>query len=285
MKYAFLAAHQNQYRLGRMCRVLHVSRSGYYAWQARQVGVRARANQALLAQIRELHEASRKTYGAPRIQAALRRAGIFCSRKRVARLMRQDRLSGRVRQRRVPHTTQRNPAAVPAPNRLNREFSSASPNRKWVADFTYIDTAEGWLYLACVLDLYSRQIVGWAMAEQMDAQFVQDAWQMAVLRRRPAQGLLHHSDQGSQYTSQLYQQALAAYDCQVSMSRVGNCYDNAAMESFFATLKAECALQPFATRAQARSAIFEYIEAWYNRVRLHSSLGYLSPREFEQSGH
>jgi putative transposase len=267
-----------------MCRVLGVSRSGYYAWQARQPSPRRQANVVLLEQIRQVHTASRQTYGAPRIQAALRQSGIFCSRKRVAHLMRQHRLVGCRPHHRL-HTTQRDPQAVPAPNWLNQDFHSPAPDRKWVADMTYIATAEGWLYLACVLDLYSRQIVGWAMADRMDTALVQSALEMAVRRRRPAQGLLHHSDQGSQYTSELYRQCLAKYQCQESMSRVGNCYDNAVMESFFATLKAECAIQPFASRAQARSAIFEYIEAWYNRVRLHSSLGYLSPLEFERSGH
>jgi transposase InsO family protein len=174
---------------------------------------------------------------------------------------------------------------LPAPNRLNQEFAAASANRKWVADITYIATAEGWLYLAAVLDLYSRSVVGWAMGEQINAPLVQAALQMALQQRHPKAGLLHHSDQGSQYTSELYRQSLAAYHCEASMSRVGNCYDNAVMESFFATLKAECAPQPFASRAQARSAIFEYIEGWYNRVRLHSTLGYLSPLEFERSGH
>lgn len=285
MKYAFLTAQLQEHRLGCMCRVLGVSRSGYYAWQARQVSERERANQRLLEQIRQMHAASRHTYGAPRIHAALRRAGVACTRKRVARLMRQDRLVGRVVRRRVPHTTQRDEQALPAPNRLNQEFASPAPNRKWVADLTYIATAEGWLYLACVLDLYSRQIVGWAMDEQMDASLVQRALQMALRQRRPAQGLLHHSDQGSQYTSALYRQCLATFGCAVSMSRVGNCYDNAVVESFFATLKAECAMRPFASRAQARTAIFEYIEGWYNRRRLHSSLGYRSPVEFEQSGH
>jgi putative transposase len=285
MKYAFLAAHQNQYCLGRMCRVLHVSRSGYYAWQARQLSARAQANQRLLVQIRQVHAASRKTYGAPRIQAALQRQGVVCSRKRVAHLMQLHDLRGGRPHRRV-HTTQRDPAALPAPNRLNQEFEASAANRKWVADLTYIATTEGWLYLACVLDLYSRQIVGWAMADHMDSALVRDALQMAWQQRHPARGLLHHSDQGSQYTSELYRQCLATYQCQESMSRAGNCYDNAVMESFFASLKAECATQSFATRAQARRAIFEYIEGWYNRRRLHSSLGYRSPLEFEsQSGH
>lgn len=279
-----MRAHASEYSVKHLCRALGVSRSGYYAGQARQVSERVKANQQLLAQIRELHAASRRTYGAPRIQAALRQQGVFCSRKRVAHLMQQHGLIGHRPHRRL-HTTQRDPLAVPAPNRLNQDFEASAPNRKWVADLTYIATAEGWLYLAVVLDLYSRSVVGWAMGEQSDARLVERALQMALRQRRPEEGLLHHSDQGSQYTSELYRQHLARFSCEVSMSRVGNCYDNAVMESFFATLKAECAAQPFTSRAQARSAIFEYIEAWYNRQRLHSTLGYRSPLEFEQSGH
>jgi transposase InsO family protein len=188
--------------------------------------------------------------------------------------------------KRFPRTTQRNPRALPAPNLLNQDFSSPAVDRKWVTDITYIDTAEGWLYLAAVMDLFSRQVVGWAMDEHMETSLVEQALQMGMLRRQPSEGLLHHSDQGCQYTSEAYQRALARYQCQVSMSRVGNCFDNAAMESFFKTLKTECACQPFPTRALARTAIFEYIEGWYNRQRLHSSLGYLSPMEFElKSGH
>lgn len=269
----------------RMCHVLDISRSGYYAWCARGESARAQANQTLLAQIREVHAASRRTYGAPRVHAALQRAGTSCSRKRVARLMHIHQIVGRTTRRSVPHTTQRDEQAIPALNRLNQEFGSSAPNRKWVADLTYIATSEGWLYLAVVLDLYSRQIVGWAMAEHMETSLVQDALQMAWRQRHPAAGLLHHSDQGSQYTSAEYRACLAGYQVEESMSRVGNCYDNAVMESFFATLKAECVIQPFATRTQARAAIFEYIEGWYNRVRLHSALGYRSPMEFEQSGH
>jgi putative transposase len=277
-----MVSHESEYRVKSMCRVLGVSRSGYYAWRNRPESQRAQANQKLLVRIREEYQLSRKTYGSPRIHAALRKKGITCGRKRVAHLMRLDRIAARRAHRRLPRTTQRDPEAMPAPNLLNQDFSSPAPDRKWVSDITYIDTAEGWLYLASVLDLFSRRVVGWAMDEHMDASLVQQAWHMAVAQRNPSADLLHHSDQGSQYTSEVYQHSLATYHCQVSMSRVGNCFDNAAMESFFSSLKTECATGQFASRAHARTAIFEYIEAWYNRQRLHSSLGYLSPVEFER---
>lgn len=277
-----MAAHESQYRVKSMCRMLGVSRSGYYAWRKRPASQRAQANERLLVRIREEYQLSRKTYGSPRIHAALRKNGVTCSRKRVARLMRLDHLAARRARKRIPRTTQRNPEAIPAPNLLNQDFSSPAPDRKWVSDITSIDTAEGWLYLAAILDLFSRRVVGWAMDEHRETSLAQQAWNMAVLQRCPSADLLHHSDQGGQYTSDMYLQSLATHHCQVSMSRVGNCFDNAAMESFFSTLKTECADQPFETRAQARTTIFAYIEAWYNRQRLHSALGYLSPAEFER---
>jgi putative transposase len=282
MKYTFIAAHEEEFAIWRMCGVLGVQRSGYYAWRRRNPSSREQANLALLELIRTEHQASRKTYGSPRIQVALQRKGVMCGRKRVARLMRMHGIVPEKRRSPQPVTTQRQPGVVPAPNRLAQDFSAPAPNRKWVSDFTYIETGEGWLYLAAILDLFSRKVVGWAMSETMDTEMVSAAWRMALIGRHPAAGLLHHSDQGSQYTSSAYLDGLIAAKVQVSMSRVGNCYDNAVMESFFGTLKTECVTVPFPTRAQARTTIFEYIEVWYNRKRLHSSLNYYSPLEFEQ---
>ncbi len=281
MKYKFVRSQENAYPVKTLCRVLGVQRSGYYAWRKRLPSQQAQANEKLLVQIQAEYQRSGQTYGSPRIYKSLHGQKVSCSRKRVARLMRLHQLVARKSCRPKPHTTQRNPLAHPAPNLLGQEFAAPTPNNKWASDITYIDTAEGWLYLAVVLDLFSRRVVGWAMGSQIDTALVQSAWQMAWYQRRPVAGLLHHSDQGSQYTSAAYLRSLAAAQCQVSMSRVGNCFDNAVAESFFATLKTECAHHQFATRAQARTTIFEYIEAWYNRQRLHSTLGYLSPVEFE----
>jgi transposase InsO family protein len=286
MKYAFMAAYEKEFSLKRMCQVFGVGRSGYYAWRGRAQSLRERENEVLLAEIRLAYQASRKTYGSPRIHAYLRRKGILCGRNRVARLMKLDKIRARKVPKRYPVTTQQRLGAKTVPNLLNREFSATAPNRKWVSDFTYIDTAEGWLYLAGIVDLYSRTVVGWAMTDCMDVQLVESAWEMALANRHPSEDLLHHSDRGSQYTSDVYLAHLMNQHCQISMSRTGNCYDNAAMESFFATLKTECADHQFPSKAEARTAIFEYIEVWYNRQRLHSSLGYLSPLEFEKSsGH
>jgi transposase InsO family protein len=281
-----MAEHEGEFSNKGMCLVLGVSRSGYYAWRGRSTSAREQANVTLLAEIRAAYRISRNTYGSPRIHAYLQRKGSVCGRNRVARLMQLHHIVAKKASKRHPQTTQQRPGAKAAPNLLQREFSASEPNRKWVSDITYIDTAEGWLYLASILDLYSRRVVGWAMADQMDVSLVEKAWQMAVISRHPETGLLHHSDRGSQYTSETYQNHLEAIHCEVSMSKTGNCYDNAVMESFFSTLKTECANTPFSSRADARTAIFEFIEAWYNRQRLHSSLGYCSPAEFEQSsGH
>ena len=286
MKYTFMAAHEQEFTVKQMSQGLGVSRSGYYAWKQRSPSSREKANAALLVEIRMAYQKSRKNYGSPRIHAYLRRKGHFCGRNQVARLMHQYQIVARKAHKSHPLTTQPRPGARIAPNRLNREFSAAFPNQKWVSDITYIGTAEGWLYLAVIMDLYSRCIVGWAMSEQIDENLVEGAWQMALLNRNPPSGLLHHSDRGSQYTSDDYQDQLATLDCQVSMSRTGNCYDNAAMESFFATLKAECVISSFQSKSEACTAIFEYIEGWYNRHRLHSTLDYVSPVDFERSsGH
>ncbi len=286
MKYAFMAAHEQEYSVKQMSKVLGVSRSGYYAWKGRPPSMREQANEALLAEIRCAYHQSRKTYGSPRIHVYLRRKGHLCGRNRVARLMRQHQIMARKVRRWHPRTTQQRAGDRIAPNLLNQEFSAAFPNQKWVSDITYIGTTEGWLYLAVVMDLYSRLVVGWAMGEQIDTGLVEGAWQMALLNREPAAGLLHHSDRGSQYTSEEYRGQLTNLQCQVSMSRTGNCYDNAVVESFFATLKTECAHKVFNSKLEASTAIFEYIEGWYNRQRLHSTLGYLSPVDFElSSGH
>jgi len=281
MKYVFMAAHEGELQVKRMCRVLEVQRSGYYAWRKRKPSTREQANQTLLGLIKAEHAKSRKTYGSPRLHVVLQRQGVKCGRNRVARLMRLNGIVARKKRRYYPRTTQCQAGVIPAPNRLNQDFSAAGPNQKWVSDFTYIETAQGWLYLAVVLDLFSRRVIGWAMSAKMDAQLVETALRMALLGRRPPAGLLHHSDQGSQYTSSTYLSCLNAALAVLSMSGAGNCYDNAVMESFFSTLKTECVSGIFLTHAQARSVIFEYLEVWYNRQRLHSTLGYRSPVDFE----
>lgn len=286
MKYQFIADHEEAFSVQRMCRVMGVRRSGYYAWKRRPPSRRVQANAELLSKVRQAFHHSRCTYGSVRIRHYWLRRGDHFSRHRIARLMKQAHLIPVRVTKWHPRTTQPRPGARTAPNVLNQDFHASRPNEKWVGDITYIDTVEGWLYLATLLDLYSRRVVGWAMGEQMDAGLVERAWRMAVTHRRPPAQLLHHSDRGSQYTSETYLALLEKAHCTLSMSRTANCYDNAVMESFHATLKGECAVSQFATRAEARSSIFEFIEGWYNPQRLHSSLGYLSPIEFElSSGH
>jgi putative transposase len=281
MSYQFIEEHRQIFPVRRMCQVLGVAVSSYYAFRRRQPSQRLRDDQRLLVHIRAAHRASRQTYGYRRIYHDLRDQGIVCGQHRIARLMRQDGL--RVKSRR-PYklTTRRNPRHPVADNVLKRDFAATKPNQKWVADITYITTHQGWLYLATVMDLFSRQIVGWAMDARMKTDLVKAALEMAVRRRRPEAGLLHHSDRGSQFTSADYQQLLAKHGIQVSMSRTGDCYDNAAMESFFATLKTECVDHRYPTRLHARTCVFDYIEVWYNRRRRHSALNYLSPLAFEQ---
>jgi len=286
MKYEFIRTHEQQFSVQRMCRVLEVQRSGYYAWKRRPPSRRTQANAELLEKVRQVFRYSRSTYGSVRIQQYFRRQGYQYSRHRIARLMKLNHLVPVRVLKWHPCTTQQRLGARTAPNVLNQDFQAVRPNEKWVGDTTYIDTAEGWLYLATLLDLYSRRVVGWAMSEENNAHLVECAWQMAVCNRQPPAQLLHHSDRGSQYTSESYLKRLEQAGCTLSMSRTGNCYDNAVVESFYATLKGECAVSQFTTRAEARSSIFEFIEVWYNRERLHSSLGYCSPVEFElSSGH
>lgn len=264
-----------------MCKVLKVSHSGYYAWKKRSPSRRELTNRVLIKQIQAIFIHSRETYCALRIQAALCHEGVICGHNRVARLMRKQGMVAISRRKYHPVTTQRKAGAFTAPNLLAQDFSAEKPNQKWVGDITYIDTTEGWLYLATVLDLFSRKVVGWAMDTHIDTKLVISALQMAWKTRQPMAGLLHHSDQGSQYTSLEYQRLLTSMQAQPSMNHLGNYYDNAAMESFFSTLKTECVNHRFTTREEARHAIFEYIEAWYNRERLHSTLNYLSPLEYE----
>lgn len=280
-KYQFVADHASLYPVACLCRVLGVARSGYYAWRKRSQSQRSQANRTLLEQIRRIHVASRGTYGSPRIHAELRAQGSCCSRKRVARVMRLAGMAGKCPRRRTC-TTDGTHAWPIAANTLNRKFAATMPNMKWAADITYIATREGWLYLAVVMDLFSRRIIGWSMRTTLACDLVLAALQMALQQRSYNQHLIHHSDRGSQYASADYQRRLAATGIQCSMSRKGNCYDNAVVESFFGTLKTELvADQTFLTRAEARQAIFEYIEVFYNRQRRHSALDYLSPAEYE----
>jgi putative transposase len=282
MRYPFIQAHQDEFPVQRMCSVLGVSTSGYYAWRERPVSARRQANQQLLLEIRTIHNRSRKTYGSPRVHAELKEGGFRAGKNRVARLMRAENLRGQ-RKRKQPRTTDSQHSHLVAPNRLNRDFQASRPNEKWLADITYIPTTEGWLYLAVVLDLFSRKIVGWAFAATLESCLVEQAFCMAVQNRSTLNGLLHHSDRGSQYAGDAYQRLLSDQQVQVSMSRTGNCYDNAPMESFFSTLKCEHVhFQNYQTRQGATTDLFSYIVGFYNRQRRHSSLGYLSPDEFER---
>lgn len=281
MKYRFIEKHRPLYAVRSLCQALGVSPSGYYAWQQRQTRPEDRQLKGLLAQIRRVHTQSRRTYGSPRVHAQLKNEGFHYNRKRIARLMRLHGIVGQRKHRKRSTTNSRHTYPV-APNRLNQNFQAEAANQKWVADFTYIPTREGWLYLAVVLDLYSRKAVGWSMQADMTTALVAEALQMALYERQPDPGLLHHSDRGSQYASQELRRLLDEHHITVSMSRTGNCYDNAVMESFFSTLKSEWVnFQDYPTRTQARRDIFSYIAGFYNRVRLHSTLGYQSPDQFE----
>jgi putative transposase len=279
---------KTQHPIRSLCQALEVSPSGYYDWRNRQTqpGPRALENAQLLVQIIRLHQDSRETYGSPRIQVQLRRSGHAHGRNRIARLMRQQGLCGRAKGRFRVHTTDSNHDQPIAPNRLAAAPKASAPNQIWVADITYIPTQAGWLYLAAILDLYSRKIVGWAMGETLGATLVLQALAMAVLHRDPPANLLFHSDRGVQYAAGDFRAALAQARLIPSMSRRGNCYDHAAMESFWSNLKLELVYRrDFASQHQARVAIFDYIEAFYNRERLHSALNFLSPTAFELINH
>ena len=284
MKYAFIHRHRFQYRLTELCRQLRVSASGYRHWRQHPVSIRHQKEQAIVIHLKQIHRDSKSTYGYRRMVHAARLQGINIGRNAVQRLMRKYSILARYKRKYKTTTDSRHTLPV-APNLLNRQFNVSVPNQVWVSDITYIPTQEGWLYLATTLDLYSRKIVGWAMDQRMQKSLVIRALQMALHNRRPnpLQRLMHHSDRGSQYASKLFETLLKVNDIRCSMSRKGNCWDNAVAESFFRTLKEELVYQQrYKTRDDARHSIFEYIEVFYNQHRLHSSLGYMSPDQFER---
>lgn len=282
MRYAFIDQHRRDWPLHFVCEALAVSPSGYYRWR-RNPGRSGRYGRfiAVRSAIHTAYSASRQTYGSPRIHAAIQSQGLRCCVNTVAKIMHEEGLSARPRRRRKATTDSSHSLPV-AENLLARDFVRSAPNQAWVSDITFIPTEEGWLYLATTLDLYSRRIVGWSMRERMTSDLVIDALQMGTAQRHPPAGLVHHSDRGSQYASAAFQQMLAAHGMTCSMSRKGEVYDNAVIESFYGTLKRELVNRDrYATRDEARQAIFEWIEVFYNRQRLHSSLGYRSPADYE----
>jgi len=282
VRFAFIVAEKAAFPVRLLCRTLQVSRAGFYAWHTRPPAPRTQADERLGLEIAAIHAESRQRYGSPRVHAELADRGCRTSRKRVARLMRGRGLAARRRRRFRVTTHSRHPFPI-APNVLARQFQRAAPDQAWVTDITYIPTGEGWLYLAVIVDLCSRFAVGWAMSERVTDDLTLAALGMALARRRPAPGLVHHSDRGSQYASGHYQRLLAQQGIVCSMSRRGDCWDNAVAESFFATVKVELVHDAaWATRAAARTELFEYLELFYNGQRRHSALGYLSPRAFER---
>ena len=282
MRFQFIEDHRDELPVTRMCKALNVSPSGFYAWRSRPLSAREMANRKLVKKIEAVYYDSYETYGSPRVYHELKSQDVACSENRVARLMRLRGLRAK-QVRRYKTTTKRNKRHPVAPNLLKRDFRADRPDHKWLTDITYIPTQEGWLYLAVILDLYNRGIVGWAMSERMTSALTIRALQMAIRERRPGGGLIHHSDQGSQYTDGTYQALLKDHGIQASMNGVGTWYDNAPMESFFGTLKSELVHhRVYHTRDEARPDLFFYIEAFYNRRRRHSSLDYLSPEAYEQ---
>ena len=285
MRFEFIDDHRDELPVTRMCQALNVSPSGYYAWRKRPVSAREMANRELYKKIEAVYNDNYGTYGSPRVYLELKAQGVACSENRVARLMRLRGLQAK-QVRRYKSTTKRNKKHPVAPNLLKRDFTADQPDHKWLSDITYIPTREGWLYLAAILDLYTRRIVGWAMSERMTAALTIDALKMAICQRRPGAGFIHHSDQGSQYTDGTYQALLQKHGGQASMNGVGSWYDNAPMESFFGTLKSELVHHHvYRSRDEARSDLFYYIEGFYNRRRRHSSLDYLSPEAYEHLYH
>jgi transposase InsO family protein len=281
VKFAFIRVEKAQYPIGALCRVLGVSRSGYHAWARRQPSKRAREDAALGVEIAEVHAQSRRAYGSPRVHAELRARGRRVGAKRVARLMRERDLRSK-RRRRFKATTDSKHSLPVAPNVVQRNFKVDAPDKVWVGDITYLWTGEGWLYLAVILDLFSRAVVGWATSERLDRQLALDALEMALGRRDVRRGLVHHTDRGCQYASGDYRARLDARGITCSMSRKGDCWDNAVAESFFATLKTELDAEDLETRAKARSSLFSFIEVFYNRQRRHSFLGYATPEQIEK---
>ncbi len=264
-----------------MCRVLQISRSGYYAWLTRPESNRSRENRQLVEQIRDIHQQSRQSYGSPRVHAELQTMGVACGKNRIARLMRLNGIAVE-KKRKFTKTTDSNHHLPVAPNLLDQQFEASRPDAVWTTDITYIWTKEGWLYLAIVLDLFSRRIIGWSMASTLERTLVITALRMAIMVRNPVKGLIHHSDRGSQYASYDYQRILEQKGIRCSMSRRGNCYDNAPTESYFATLKRELVYRRnYSSHTEAKQDIFEYIEVWYNRKRKHSAIEYMSPIEYE----
>ncbi len=280
-RYRLIEAEKTSFPVQFMCRMLGVSRSGYYGWRDKPPSARSLQDAALTEKIREIHERSRQTYGSPRVHAELKALGTRCSRKRVERLMREAGVWGCMRGRR--RGTTRRGKRAPVEDLVKRNFAATEADRLWVADITYVATREGFLYLAFILDVHSRRIVGWAMENHLRTEFVVDALRMAVWRRKPAPGLVHHSDQGVQYTSLSFSERLKEVGITPSMGRTGSALDNAMAESFVSTLKVELVSRmEFPTRQAAKTAVFEYLETFYNTRRLHSSLGYRSPADFEE---
>jgi transposase InsO family protein len=282
VKYAFIDEHSEEFPVGLMCRVMGVSKSGYFAWCKRDESPREARKNALVVKIAQIHQGSRSTYGSPRVYRVLKGMGEKCSKGTVERLMRKHGIRSKVRRKYKATTDSNHPLPV-APNRVRRDFTAPAPNRLWVTDITYLWTDEGWLYLSAIVDVFTRKVVGWAMKDRLTLPLVTEALEMAIRRQRPQSGLVHHSDRGCQYAAHEYRKALRGYGMVASMSRRGQCWDNALMESFFHTLKTEHVYhESFTTRTEARNSVFEWIEVFYNRQRIHSALGYVSPECYER---